>query len=155
MGCASGRGLQTHHEGSRGIENWKLAPHYQSMFRFAVDRHILDEVNGVSPTGGQSEWDEFWRAWMRGISDHPFLDENVEYIVVRRRRAGLPELQEMNRTSIDKVIEQEMAKEKAPSSYSGWNEYWKNRILKLRETPILPDDSNYIVQRRKILGLVE
>ena len=69
-------------------------PSLWSKFQRSMDFYIDDEVKGLNPSGGYSDWNDFWKARIDAVS--PRRQENsqkyVYYIVEMRRRAGLPEL---------------------------------------------------------------
>src|SRR5258706_10869440 len=73
-------------------ESWKRNPYYWDMFQTAVDSSIRNEVAGLEPTGGKEDWDQFWKWRLRAVEKFPDRERCAKYIIVRRRKAGLPEL---------------------------------------------------------------
>ena len=74
------------------VLKWKRDPYYRYIFRDSVDRRIKHEIMGEKPTGGAKSWNEFWKGWIKNVSGDPDAKECVEYIIQRRKEAGLPDL---------------------------------------------------------------
>jgi hypothetical protein len=61
-------------------------------FTEGVDRSIANEVAGINRNGGRT-WNEAWLSTIRYNQtgrEHP--QKYIDYIIERRRKAGLPEL---------------------------------------------------------------
>ena len=60
-----------------------------------LDRHIKDEASRLKPQGGADTWTIFWlnafSAWRAGSVENP--EKYVTYIVQRRRKLGLSEIE--------------------------------------------------------------
>jgi hypothetical protein len=163
LGCST----VTHYNPATGKYETKFVSGTFGMFADVVERDIQGELRGDKI---EVSWRDHWIDWCQTLYyDRNLGDSYVQYIIDKRRAAGLPEITEINNRQFqsewqiftDKVnfqIGRESQGLPPPHSIrreaSAWSEYWK--IIEeraLRNSAVSTKGVEYINAHRKQAGL--
>lgn len=125
--------------------------------------------------GGVRTWNEHWISRLRVIelgTEH--APKYIDYIIVRRRLAGLPALSgyyqdaagkirmqdtpawwEYSRLGVGFDIEKEALGMAVPGGSPTWNTYWIGRFREIEFDENAPKYIQHIIERRRAAGLPE
>lgn len=153
----------------------KDTPARWDLFREGVSRSVAREVAGKMPGGGGVRtWNEVWIENMRMIEfDTEHAPKYTDFIIVRRRLAGLPALSGYYQDAAGKIRMQDTPAWWAYSSLKvgytidkevgggmpnlepTWNAFWTNHFRKIEFDENAPKYIQHIIERRRAAGLPE
>lgn len=93
-GCISNGGFRDFKIDDNGNKVYlDNASNFESM-AFFIDEPIKDELQGLTPSAGYSDWNSYWLWRINNISSGKSENPNryILYIIDRRKAEGLPDL---------------------------------------------------------------